>query len=188
VSPFPTKILLATDGSKEAALAARSATDLADKTESELHVVYVEPWPPIIDPEADERVTEAITEKKMKRAKKFVDAQVQEIEAAGGTVAQAYARKGGAAEEIVALAEEIGAGLIVVGSRGWARLRWALMGSVSESVVRYAHCPVLVVRKENHKSTVDVTDLENRACKLSTRNPPEFGRCILVHRRRVSAH
>jgi nucleotide-binding universal stress UspA family protein len=83
VSPFPTKILLATDGSKEAALAARSATDLADKTESELHVVYVEPWPPIIDPEADERVTEAITEKKMKRAKKFVDAQVQEIEAAG---------------------------------------------------------------------------------------------------------
>jgi nucleotide-binding universal stress UspA family protein len=148
VSPFPTKILLATDGSKEAALAARTAIDLADKTESELHVVYVEPRPPIIDPKADVRVTDAITEKKMKRAKKFVDAQVRELEAAGGTVTQAYTRKGGAAEEIVALAEEMGAGLIVVGSRGWTRLRWALMGSVSESVVHYAHCPVLVVRQE----------------------------------------
>lgn len=54
-----------------------------------------------------------MTEKKMKRAKKFVDAQVEEIEAAGGIVVQAYVRKKGAAEEIVALAEEIGAGLIV---------------------------------------------------------------------------
>ena len=148
MNTFPTMILLAADGSKEAALAARTAIDLANKTGSELDIVYVESWPPIIDPEADERVTEAITEKKMKRAKRFVDAQVQEIEAAGGIVAQAYVRKGGAAEEIVALAEEIGAGLIVVGSRGWGRLRRALMGSVSESVVRYAHCPVLVVRGE----------------------------------------
>jgi nucleotide-binding universal stress UspA family protein len=132
---------LATDGSREAALAARTAIDLADKTRSELRVVYVEPWPPIIAPEADERVTEAINEKKTKRAKRFVDAQVQEIETAGGSVAKAYLRKGGASEEI-------GAGLIVVGSRGWGRLRRALIGSVSESVVRYAHCPVLVVRKE----------------------------------------
>jgi nucleotide-binding universal stress UspA family protein len=139
---------LATDGSREAALAARTAIDLADKTRSELRVVYVEPWPPIIAPEADERVTEAINEKKTKRAKRFVDAQVQEIETAGGSVAKAYLRKGGASEEIVSLAEEIGVGLIVVGSRGWGRLRRALIGSVSESVVRYAHCPVLVVRKE----------------------------------------
>jgi|SRR5215204_1951634 len=149
MSIFPTKILLAADGSDETALAAQTATDLADKTGSELHIVYVEPWPPIIDPEADERVTEAITEKKMKRAKRFVGAQAEEIEAAGGTVTQAYVRKGGAAVGIVALAEEIDAGLIVVGSRGWSRLRRALIGSVSESVVQHAHCPVMVVRKDN---------------------------------------
>ena len=148
MSTFPTKILLGTDGSEEAALAVRTAIDLADKTGSELHVVYVEPMPPIIDPQADERVTQTITEKKMKRAKRFLDAQMEEIQAAGGSVARAYVRKGGAAEEIVSLAEEIGAGLIVVGSRGWGRLRRALMGSVSESVVWYAHCPVLVVREE----------------------------------------
>ena len=43
----------------------------------------------------------------------------------------------------------IGAGLIVLGSRGLGGVKRALMGSVSDSVVRHAHCPVLVVRKEN---------------------------------------
>jgi nucleotide-binding universal stress UspA family protein len=46
MSIFPTKILLATDGSEEAELAARTATDLAGKTGSELHVVYVLVMPP----------------------------------------------------------------------------------------------------------------------------------------------
>ena len=38
---FPTKILLATDGSEEAELAALRAVDLADATDSELHVGHV---------------------------------------------------------------------------------------------------------------------------------------------------
>ena len=38
---FPTTILLATDGSKEAQLAATTAADLANSTNSELHVVHV---------------------------------------------------------------------------------------------------------------------------------------------------
>jgi nucleotide-binding universal stress UspA family protein len=41
MSIFPTKILLATDGSREAKLAFASAADLSEKTGSELHVVYV---------------------------------------------------------------------------------------------------------------------------------------------------
>src|SRR5215218_7139082 len=41
MSIFPTKILLATDGSREAELAARTAADLAHKTDSELHVLHV---------------------------------------------------------------------------------------------------------------------------------------------------
>ena len=41
MSIYPTKILLATDGSKEAELADRHAAELADKTGSELHVVHV---------------------------------------------------------------------------------------------------------------------------------------------------
>ena len=46
MSIFPTRILLATDGSEEAEFAARTAADLAAKTGSELHVVYVHTLPP----------------------------------------------------------------------------------------------------------------------------------------------
>jgi len=77
----------------------------------------------------------------------LLDTQVEEIEAAGSSVAQTHLRVGNPDEEIVALGEELGAGLIVVGSRGRGGIRRALMGSVSDSVVRHAHCPVLVVRK-----------------------------------------
>ena len=47
--------------------------------------------------------------------------------------------------EVVALGEDIGADMIVVGSRGMGRLRRPI-GSVSSSIVAHAHCPVLVVR------------------------------------------
>ena len=68
------------------------------------------------------------------------------IRIAGGTVAGAHLRVGEVAEEVVSLAEELGVDLIVVGSRSRSRLRRALMGSVSGSIVRNARCPVLVVR------------------------------------------
>ena len=41
MSIFPTKVLLATDGSAEARLAASTAADLANRTDTELHVVHV---------------------------------------------------------------------------------------------------------------------------------------------------
>ena len=74
------------------------------------------------------------------------------MRAVGGTVAQAHLRMGTPAAEIVELAEELGVGLVVVGSRGLGGIRRALMGSVSDSVVRHAHCLVLVVRKEEESA------------------------------------
>ena len=44
------------------------------------------------------------------------------------------------------MAEELDAGLVVVGNRGLGGIKRALIGSVSNSVVRHAHCPVLVMR------------------------------------------
>jgi nucleotide-binding universal stress UspA family protein len=77
----------------------------------------------------------------------MLEQQAKRIEESGGTVKETHLREGRADAEIVELAEEIGAGLIVMGSRGHGRLRRALMGSVSDAVVRHAHCPVTIVRK-----------------------------------------
>src|SRR5215212_8867998 len=101
MSIFPTRILLATDGSKEAALAARAAVDLADKTGSELHVVHVAPLVPM--PLA---YTETEPVQREQDARKLLDGQVEKIEASGGTIAQAHLRMGKEAEEIVTLGEE----------------------------------------------------------------------------------
>jgi nucleotide-binding universal stress UspA family protein len=157
MSIFPTKILLATDGSEEAQLALSTAIDLANSTNSELHVVTVSPWNP--DPayathevsfrwETYEEVSEAIG----KEAQQILDDQVKKIKEAGGSFQQAHLRGGRKDQEIVRLAEEIGAGLLVMGSRGLGGVRRTLMGSVSDSVVRHAHCPVLVVRKKKEQA------------------------------------
>ncbi len=159
MSIFPTKILLATDGSEEAELARKTAVDEANSTNSELHVVTVGPWMP--DPayathEASLRwqTFEQASEEIRKEAQEILDNQVRKIEEEGGSVQEAYLRRGRKDQEIVRLAEEIGAGLIVIGSRGRGGVRRALMGSVSDSVVRHAHCPVLVVRKEKEQAAL----------------------------------
>src|SRR5215211_1148722 len=140
MSIFPTKILLATDGSEDAELAATTAVGLARSTASELHVVHT--WRPVPSVHFD-----ALIRREMEReAQGILDEQVKKIEGLGGTVAQPRLSEGGSAEEIVALAEKIGAGLIAVGSRGKGRIRRLLVGSVSDAVVRHAPCPVVVVR------------------------------------------
>ena len=82
-------------------------------------------------------------------SRELLDEQVKNVEDAGGTVAGAHLRGERPAEEIVALAEELGADLIVVGRRERGRIRRALAGSVSGWVVRHASSPVLVVRSHN---------------------------------------
>jgi nucleotide-binding universal stress UspA family protein len=149
MSIFPTTILLATDGSKEAQLAATTAADLAKSTGSELHVVHVGEIPLVYHPER--HAYHAEYEEHEKEAQQLLEAEVARVKEAGATVAQSHLRLGRANsradEEIVELAQGIDAGLIVMGSRGQGRLRRALVGSVSESVVRHAHCPVTIVRE-----------------------------------------
>jgi nucleotide-binding universal stress UspA family protein len=64
----------------------------------------------------------------------------------GVEVAGAHLRRGRVDEEIVALAGELGADMVVMGCRGQGGVKRTLMGSVSDSVLRHAHCPVLVAR------------------------------------------
>jgi nucleotide-binding universal stress UspA family protein len=147
MSIFPTTILLATDGSEEAQLAATTAADLAQKTNSELHLITVGPDLPLYKLPEHPAGFEDVLRKNRHEAKEMLEQQAERIEESGVSVKETHLREGRADEEIVELAEQIGAGLIVMGSRGQGRLSRALMGSVSDAVVRHAHCPVTIVRK-----------------------------------------
>jgi nucleotide-binding universal stress UspA family protein len=146
MSTFPLRILLATDGSPHAQLAAMKAVALAKSTNAQLHVVAVGRM-------FSQAVYELYTETKEGReairqeAQGVLDEQVRKIEEVGGTVTIAHLKFGERRDEaIVHLAEDIGADLIVIGSRGFGGLKRALLGNVADSVVRHAHCPVLIVR------------------------------------------
>jgi nucleotide-binding universal stress UspA family protein len=143
VSIFPTKILVATDGSEDSRLAARTAVELAQETSSELHVVYVLPWP-------DEGVRDlwgfdaSARDASEGRGRARLKELAEGIEASGGTVAETHFESGNPEIRIVAVAEELGAGFVVMGKTGYGGLRRALMGSISDYVVRHA-APVTIV-------------------------------------------
>jgi len=63
-----------------------------------------------------------------------------------GVTPRLVVREGGPANEIVTLAAEVGASLVVVGSRGRKGVLKTLLGNVSAEVVERAPCSVLVVR------------------------------------------
>jgi nucleotide-binding universal stress UspA family protein len=144
MSTFPTTILLATDGSRDAELARSTAVDLSNSTNSELHLVTVAPGYPSYDVRKPE-----VLEQLRRQAEDILDEQAEKVEQEGGKVAEKHLRIGERyrSQQIVQVAKGIGAGLIVIGSRGLGGLRRALIGSVSDSVVRHAPCPVLVVRR-----------------------------------------
>jgi nucleotide-binding universal stress UspA family protein len=142
-----TKMLLATDGSEEAELAARAAIELAEGTGSELHVVYVEPLPDFMKDDAgtpgyDRKLYEKIEEEGREKLRRLTWG----VKVAGGTVTRTHLRMGAVAEEILDLAGELEVDLIIMGSRRLRGIRRAIAGSVSESVFRHARCPVMVVR------------------------------------------
>jgi nucleotide-binding universal stress UspA family protein len=136
----PTRVLLATDGSKDASLAARAAADVCEGTGAELHVVHA--WHTV--PTARLR---AFMRAELKRlGQELLEKGVKQAQEAGGRVAEAHLVEGRAADEILHLAGEIGAGLIVIGSRGLGTVGRIALGSVSEGIVHHADCPVLVLR------------------------------------------
>ena len=138
------KILLATDGSEDAQLAAIAAMDLANRTGAQLHMVHA--WRALPHYAYPSLVPERYQPPYEEGARKILKEQVERIEEAGSRVAKAHLVMGREADVILDLGEQIGAGLIVVGSRGLGQVKRLLVGSVSENIVHHAKCPVLVVR------------------------------------------
>ncbi len=137
---FPSRILLATDGSEDATLAARAAVDLSKKGRSELHVVHV--WHDLPTPHFRSFVRAQLK----REAQEVLQKQVERMEHAGAAIAKAHLREGRTIDEILDLGEELRVGLLTLGSRGRSGIERVLLGSVSEGIVHHARRPVLVMR------------------------------------------
>ena len=82
MSIFPTKILLATDGSAEGQLATLTAADLAPRTDSELHVVTVGAGVPISATTSPTHFEDVLRENR-RQAEEVLEQQVKSIEESG---------------------------------------------------------------------------------------------------------
>ncbi len=133
-----TKIMCATDGTKNSEHAVAFAADLAKRLAANLTFLMV-------NPVLLERGSRAflLTEEQVKKG---LDAAAKLAASAGVADARCVATKardvGGA---IVLYAEENGVDHIVVGSGSKGAASRLLIGSVSNDVVNKAHCPVTVV-------------------------------------------
>jgi nucleotide-binding universal stress UspA family protein len=143
----PEKILVASDFSDTARVAADWATDFARALGARLVVVHVFDMPVVGLPDAafiiDAKTAALLSE----QAQRGLDAEMARLRELGAQVEEGLLRQGDARDVIPKAAESAGAGLVVVGSHGRRGFTRALLGSVAESIVRSSKVPVVVVRK-----------------------------------------
>ncbi len=140
---FPTKILLANDGTEDSAPAARAAADISEGTGSELRVIHVGKD---ISNSEDFNDTGSGEDSPAGRARQFLDNTVREVEQAGGSVAESHVIAGkDPADEVLKAMRDGDIGMVVVGNRSLGWFRSTVQGSVSSSLVRESSLPVLVV-------------------------------------------
>ncbi len=139
--PHLETILFATDGSAASEPASEQAIDLAVQVEARLLVVGVVNTS---SKQPSERPDALVPDSKASLSAK-AQGIVQRAKAAGAD-ASFLVWEGDPGPAIVAAADAESADLIVVGSHGRSGVQRFLIGSVSDFVVRHAHCPVMVVR------------------------------------------
>ena len=141
------KILIALDGSEGAAMARDLVVSLAlpDSTEVHLVAAYQVPtdWAPELGAglawidDAETAMQETLHETLATMAAPFVASGITPVE---------HVVRGRAATAICTVARQIGADLVVTGSRGRGVIASTLLGSVAAEVATDAPCPVLVAR------------------------------------------
>ena len=135
------RILVPFDFSDESVSAVEVALEMAAKPE-DVHVIHVIPDLVVTEPGV---IWDTINdEDRKKHAHTELAGRMKKYEGNGMHLDVGIGDPG---HVIVDLAEEIEAGLIVIPSHGRRGLSRILLGSVAERVVRFAHCPVLVLKK-----------------------------------------
>ena len=135
------QIIVAVDGSNHSDEALKYAKGLAACFGSTLRIVHA--FPQTSDLLGYEEYEKLVARREM-TGQAVIDEARQKL---GEITLEVHEEllEGPEAEAILAVAETHQADLIVMGTRGLSTIQGLLLGSVSQKVVRHAHCPVMVV-------------------------------------------
>jgi nucleotide-binding universal stress UspA family protein len=164
MDPSPAKILVATDLSPSAGEALRQAGERARSTGARLGVCLAIPGGlgvhPLF-PQVNQAEAESLGDRRL-QAEAALREQV--LASAGDYPVELFIEPGWPHAQVLRLAEEWAADLVVVGSQGAAALADVLLGSTAERIVRHAPCPVLVARPPRARGRIVIgTDFSDPA-------------------------
>ena len=173
-------ILLATDASEQSKGAAQEAVVTALECEAKLYILYVREYYPEI-PESLSKALEGIPEEARAFLEKTRDMVVKE----GGEAEIIIRDHPESWRAIVEEAEKLKVDLIIMGKRGRTGLKKLFMGSVTEKVIGYAPCKVMVVPKDViiHGETILVATDGSYYAKKAEKEALSMGkRCTTLKR------
>jgi nucleotide-binding universal stress UspA family protein len=156
--PIYRTLLYATDLSANAAHAFRHAIAVARRFDARIHILHVLPE---VDAAVMNYIATAMGEERLanlelehkaevkdgirQRLHRFAKEELVDRPEDVGRILDIEVHHGNAVDRILDAADRIGADLIVIGSHGKGRLKYVLLGSVAEKVLRKSERPVLVV-------------------------------------------
>lgn len=152
-------IVCPTDFSDASFVALQAAQDLARHFGGELIVVHiVEPIPPVpVDTDGSVRFDVFQYEDELMAAAEKLLGETLAQRVASDVRVRPMVAGGVPWEEVVRVAAEEKADLLVIATHGRAGWKHLLFGSVTEKVIRVAPCPVLVIRAPQHAAVTPPT-------------------------------
>lgn len=142
----PKNILVPVDFSEYAEHALDYAIALARKLDARVHLLNVIGIPALGVPELGVALSASMMESIVKDNQAALD-KLASARRAKAPIGEVMLRTGDARDMILRACEEVNADMIVMGTHGRRGVSRALLGSVAESIVRTAPCPVLTIRK-----------------------------------------
>jgi len=139
------KILIATDGSENAAIAVSYGVIIARAMGAEVHILYVISTEHAVTTRTVMGWTDSF-EKYLEEIGKEALVYATGVGEKEGVKVESFFRKGRPAEEILEYAEENNIDLIIMGTQGLTGIKKFLIGSVTEKVLRHSKVPVMIVR------------------------------------------
>lgn len=145
-------ILVATDFSESAEHALEEAIGLARRLDARIHLMHAYELPALL-PGAEASAASAELDRSIRSSSRAALEELAERVRSASLQVAVEVANGAPTEVIVRRARELGADLIVMGTRGRSGLSHVLLGSVAERTVRTAPCPVLTVKVPEEASS-----------------------------------